>query len=188
MGFAMVAMSLLALPVLMRLFTWTTGQVADSAAGGGFLQTALSGAVALGALRGSFGGSGGSGAAEQARLISAQLGPSGSGPSGAQAPGTGVRQPAAPPARAQRPGAGASGMPAARLPPAQAQARHRVPPQGPLVPLLAGPRAPGPPGHQPPRQAARPAWPWPGSRPARGTARRKATEAMQPPQGAGGGQ
>ena len=35
-GFAMVLMSLLALPVLMRFFTWTTGAVADSAAGGGF--------------------------------------------------------------------------------------------------------------------------------------------------------
>ena len=49
MGFAMVFLSLLALPVLMRLFSWTTGHVADSAAGGGFLQTALGGAVAIGA-------------------------------------------------------------------------------------------------------------------------------------------
>ena len=59
MGFAMVFMSLLALPVLMRFFTWTTGHVADSAAGGGFLQTALGGAVAIGAVRGWAGGSGG---------------------------------------------------------------------------------------------------------------------------------
>ena len=95
MGFAMVFMSLLALPVLMRFFTWTTGQVADSAGGGGFMQTALSGAVAIGALRG---GSGLSGAAEQARLVSAQLGPAGSGPRGAQAPGAAVRQAAAAPA------------------------------------------------------------------------------------------
>ena len=50
MGFAMVALSLLALPVLMRLFTWTTGTISESAAGGGFLQTVLSGTVALGAL------------------------------------------------------------------------------------------------------------------------------------------
>ena len=78
MGFAMVALSLLALPVLIRLFTWTTGTISESAAGSGFLQTALSGTVALGALRGSFGGSG---AAGQARLISGQLGPAGSGPS-----------------------------------------------------------------------------------------------------------
>ena len=75
MGFAMMLMSLLALPVLMRFFTWTTGQVADSAAGGGFLQTALAGAVAVGAMRGFTGGSGGSTAAEQARLVSARLGP-----------------------------------------------------------------------------------------------------------------
>ena len=73
-GFAMVFLSLFALPVLMRLFSWTTGHVADSA-GGGFLQTALGGAVAIGALRGSAGGSGGSGAVEQARLMSARLGP-----------------------------------------------------------------------------------------------------------------
>jgi hypothetical protein len=98
MGFAMVLMSLLALPVLMRFFTWTTGQVADSAAGGGFLQTALAGAVAVGAMRGSVGGSGGSSAAEQARLMSARLGPTPGGPSGAQAPGE--------PSGAQAPGAG----------------------------------------------------------------------------------
>ena len=104
MGFAMVLLSLLALPVLMRFFTWTTGQVADSAGGGGFLQTALSGAVAIGALRGSSGGSGGSGAAEQARLVSAQLGPSGGGPG---APGARRRSPAG--SRRAAPGPGAPG-------------------------------------------------------------------------------
>ena len=61
MGFAMVFLSLLALPVLMRFFTWTTGHVADSSGGGGFLQTALQGAVAVGALRGMSGGAGGRG-------------------------------------------------------------------------------------------------------------------------------
>ena len=110
MGFAMVALSLLALPVLMRLFTWTAGTISESAAGGGFLQTVLSGTVALGALRGSFGGSGGTGAAEQARLIADRLGPAGSGPSGAQVPGTGVRQAAA---RGRRP----AGRPAPPAPP-----------------------------------------------------------------------
>jgi hypothetical protein len=103
MGFAMVFLSLLALPVLMRLFTWTTGQVADSA-GGGFLQTALGGAVAIGALRGSVGGSGGSGAVEQARLVSARLGSQDSGPSGAAPPGAGAR-----PAAASAGAAGAAG-------------------------------------------------------------------------------
>jgi hypothetical protein len=110
MGFAMVVLSLLALPVLMRLFTWTTGQVADSGAGGGFLQTALSGAVAIGALRGSAGGAGGSGAAEQARLVSARLGPQDSGPSGAATPGAAVRSAAAP--AAAGPGAAPGAAPA----------------------------------------------------------------------------
>jgi len=89
MGFAMVFLSLFALPVLIRLFSWTTGHVADSAGGGGFLATALSGAVAIGALRGFAGGSGG--AVEHARLVSARLGPPDMQPSGAAAPGTGVR-------------------------------------------------------------------------------------------------
>jgi hypothetical protein len=94
-GFAMVFLSLLALPALMRLFSWTTGHVADAASGGGFLQTALGGAVAIGALRGWAGGPGGSGAVEQARLVSARLGPPDAQPSGAPAPGAGVRYPAA---------------------------------------------------------------------------------------------
>jgi hypothetical protein len=108
MGFAMVFMSLLALPVLMRFFTWTTGQVADSAAGGGFLQAALGGAVAIGAVRGWSGGPGG--AVGQARLVSARLGPPDQGPSGAAAPGAGVRHGAAPAANAgAAPGAAATG-------------------------------------------------------------------------------
>ena len=83
MGFTMVFLSLLALPVLMRFFTWTTGHVADASGGGGFLQTALQGAVAVGALRGMSGGAGGSGPVEQARMVTARLGPSDSGPAGA---------------------------------------------------------------------------------------------------------
>ena len=138
MGFAMVALSLLALPVLIRLFTWTTGTISESAAGSGFLQTALSGTVALGALRGSFGGTG---AAGQARLISDRLGPAGSGPSGAQPPGTGVRQAATASASTGASPAAAGG------------------PAGLAVTGLAAGAA---------------------------TARRKATEAMQPP-GTGGG-
>jgi hypothetical protein len=79
MGFAMVALSLLALPVLMRFFTWTTGTI-ESAGGSGFLGTVLSGAIAIGAVRGSIGG-GGSSAADQARFMAAQLGsPGGGGP------------------------------------------------------------------------------------------------------------
>jgi hypothetical protein len=92
MGFATVLLSLLALPVLMKFFTWTTGAAETAVGSGGFLGTMLSGAIAVGALR----GSGGSSAVDQARLVSAQLGPpDGSGargapaPRGAAAPGTG---------------------------------------------------------------------------------------------------
>jgi hypothetical protein len=95
MGFTMVFLSLLALPVLMRLFTWTTGHVADASGGGGFLQTALQGAVAVGALRGMSGGAGGSGPVEQARMVTARLGPSGSSPA-ATSPGTAAGSAAGP--------------------------------------------------------------------------------------------
>ena len=130
-GFAMVFLSLFALPVLMRLFSWTTGHVADSA-GGGFLQTALGGAVAIGALRGSAGGSGGSGAVEQARLMSARLGPQPSAPGGASAPGTGVRQRAPrpqAPVRALRRGGfcrGPAGLAATGLAAGAASARRKA--------------------------------------------------------------
>ena len=105
MGFAMVLMSLLALPVLIRFFTWTTGAVTDSAAGGGFLQTALSGAAAVGALRGSAGGSGSP--AGQARMMSSRLGPQPAGPAGARPAGS-VPAGAASAAAAARAGAGGS--------------------------------------------------------------------------------
>lgn len=92
MGFAMVVLSLIALPALMRFFTWTTGAVESSAGGGGFLAAAVGGAVAIGALRSSAGGAGGSSAIDQARSVSAYLGPQdgglpgpqGAGPSGPQ--------------------------------------------------------------------------------------------------------
>ena len=169
MGFAMVALSLLALPVLMRLFTWTTGQVTESAGGGGFLQTAMSGTVALGALRGSFGGSGGSGAADQARLIADRLGPADSGPSGAQAPGTGVRQAAAAPAPAASPPRPPSG-PAPGAATAAAAGSAGAGPAGAAA-------ASGPAGLAVAGLAAGAA-----------TSRRKATEAMQPPATPGGDQ
>jgi hypothetical protein len=187
MGFAMVLLSLLALPVLMRLFAWTTGQVADSAAGGGFLQTALSGAIAIGALRGSSGGSGRSSAAEQARLVSAQLGPPGGDPRGSQAPGAGFQQPGA--AAAPGPGMpGAAGVPAGAGPAsagAGSSAASAPPASGAAASSGAGAGtqgasaapAGGPAGVAAAGLAA-------GAR----SASRKATEAMQPPDGAGGGQ
>jgi len=185
MGFAMVLVSLLALPVLMRLFTWTTGQVADSATGGGFLQTALSGAIAIGALRGSSGGSGGSGATEQARLVSAQLGPADGGPRGAQAPGAGAHQTAAPAPGPRMPGT--AGMPVGAGPSSAGAGASAAP--GAASGAAAGSgagagaagvsaaAAVGPAGVAAAGLAAG----------ARG-AGRKATEAMQPPDDFGGGQ
>jgi hypothetical protein len=155
MGFVMVILSILAMPVLMRFFTWGTGQITDSSGGGGFLQTALSGAVAIGALRGFSSGPGGSAATDQARLVSAQLGPPGSGPSGTQAGGAAAgRPPAAPPGGA---------MPAHSTSAAAATG--------------AAAAAGGPAGFAAAGLAA-----------GAGTARRKATEAMQPPAEAGPGQ
>jgi hypothetical protein len=140
MGFAMVVLSLAALPALMKFFTWTTGAAESATSGGGFLTAAVGGAVAVGALRGSIGGSGGSSAAEQARSVSAQLGPQDPGPAGPQGPqgaaspasGTGRTAastsgagpggpgagPAAGPATATRAGVGASGAAAGTSGPA----------------------------------------------------------------------
>jgi len=120
MGFAMVFMSLLALPVLMRFFTWTTGHVADSSGGGGFLQTALGGAVAIGALRGGAFGFGGSSAVEQARLVANRLGPPDTSPVGATSAGAGFRQASAPPTSAGAASAGTSRTAAAATRPSSA--------------------------------------------------------------------
>jgi hypothetical protein len=89
MGFAMVILSLVALPALMKFFTWTVGTVEASSAGGGFLSTVLSGAVAIGAVRGAAGGLGGVTAADQARVISGRLDSPSAGAQGAQAAGGG---------------------------------------------------------------------------------------------------
>ena len=111
MGFAMVVLSLAALPALMRLFTWTMGAVESSAAGGGFLSAALGGAVAVGAMRGSPGGVGGLAAAQQARMLAAQLGPPGGTPppGGAAATGGGSGSTGRSTARGHAQAAGASG-------------------------------------------------------------------------------
>jgi hypothetical protein len=127
MGFAMVFMSLLALPVLLRFFTWTTGHVADSSGGGGFLQTAFGGAVAIGALRGGAFGFGGSGAVEQARLMAARLGPPDPGPAGATSPGGGFRQASAPPASAGAASAGTPGTAAGATAPSPAAGAGAAP-------------------------------------------------------------
>jgi hypothetical protein len=94
MGFVMLALSVLALPALMRFFTWTTGAIAGGGGGGQFLGTAAMGAVALGAMRSSSGGAA-SAAQGQAAYLSSRLGPPASGPGGG-GPG-GSPPPASPP-------------------------------------------------------------------------------------------
>lgn len=86
-GFAMVFMSLLALPALMKFFTWATVSVDNPAGGGGLLGTALNGAIAIGAVRGASTGPGGSSPVDQARLLAAELGASSSGGTGSSGQG-----------------------------------------------------------------------------------------------------
>jgi hypothetical protein len=91
MGFAMLALSLLAMPVLMKFFTWTTGAITSGGGAGQFLGMAAGGMVAAGAVRGSAAGAGGASASEHAGYLgSAQTPPSAAadGASGAGAPGT----------------------------------------------------------------------------------------------------
>jgi hypothetical protein len=172
MGFAMLGMSLLALPVLIRFFTWTTGQVTEAAGGGGFMQTALSGAVAFGALRGSAGGAGGSSPAEQARRMSDRLGPADGGPSGARPVGS--QQAAAPaPGASPATGAGAAVGNAGTASSAGVGGASA----GGSAAFGAGAAAGGPAGIAVTGLAA-------GAR----SAGRKATEAMQPPDRSAGGQ
>ena len=178
MGFTMVFLSLLALPVLMRFFTWTTGHVADSSGGGGFLQTALQGAVAIGALRGMSGGAGGSGPVEQARMVSSRLGPADSGPAGASSSGAGARPGASPAAGAPAATPGTAAGSAAAAPAARAGAASGAAAAGTSAgSAAAASAAAGPAGIAVAGLAAGAA-----------SARRKATEAMQPPGTPGGDQ
>jgi hypothetical protein len=173
MGFAMLGMSLLALPVLIRFFTWTTGQVTEAAGGGGFMQTALSGAVAFGALRGSAGGAGGSGPADQARLMSDRLGPADGGPSDARPAGSRQAVASAPGAASPATGAGAAVGNVGTASYAGVGGASA----GGSAAFGAGAAAGGPAGMAVTGLAA-------GAR----TAGHKAAEAMQPPDGSAGGQ
>ncbi|GLZ15632.1 hypothetical protein Acsp04_58670 [Actinomadura sp. NBRC 104425] len=91
MGFAMMVISLVAFPVLLKFFTWTTGGT-ESTSGGGVLGALLGGATALGALRayGMAGGSTGGGrpgsANEHADYLSRQLDTQHTSPPDAQPP------------------------------------------------------------------------------------------------------
>jgi hypothetical protein len=127
MGFVMLALSLLALPVLMRFFTWTTGAVASSGSTGALLGGAAAGMAAMGSLRGTSGGSGGSSAGEHASYLASQqqsqaggaasgaggLAASGSSEAGSGGPGGGQDQAAGDPARAAAGASTAGGRAAA---------------------------------------------------------------------------
>ncbi|HEY1619273.1 MAG TPA: hypothetical protein VGG25_16755 [Streptosporangiaceae bacterium] len=104
MGFVMLALSVLALPALMRFFTWTTGAIAGGGGGGQFLGGAAMGAVALGAMRSAPGGAA-SAAQDQAAYLSSRLGPPASGPGGT---GSGGGGPGGSPPPAPPPGSGPS--------------------------------------------------------------------------------
>jgi hypothetical protein len=168
-GFAMIALSLVALPALMRFFTWTAGQ-AENSGGGGFMQTALSGVTAIGAMRGYSGGAGGAGAADQARRQAQQLGPAdGGGTSGPRAP-----------AGATAPGPAAGARAASRAAPASP-----APAQG--AQTAAGASAAGS-----AKAASAAGGPWAAAASAAagaaGKGRNAAAGAMQPPPGQRGGQ
>src|SRR5258708_13744196 len=72
MGFVMLLLSVIALPALMKFFTWTTGTIAGSGGGGQLLGAAAVGAVAVGTMRSPGGGAGGP-AQDQAAYLSTRL-------------------------------------------------------------------------------------------------------------------
>ncbi|NKZ03326.1 hypothetical protein HGB48_06115 [Actinomadura latina] len=96
MGLTMMLISLIAFPVLLKFFTWTTGGT-ESSPGGGMLGTLMSSATALGALRAYGGGGSGGGqsssATEHTTYLKQQLGDPDTTPPGDDAPD----QPPAPP-------------------------------------------------------------------------------------------
>jgi hypothetical protein len=98
-GFSMIILSVVALPVLVRLFTWATGAVAQAGGGGAAaISAAAYGLLAAGSLhqRGDHSdGPGGRGASGQAQFLSQQLGGRTTGGASATAAPTTVR-PSAP--------------------------------------------------------------------------------------------
>jgi len=105
-GLAVLGLSLVALPVLLRFFNWAPGAL-ESGGGSGVLSSVIGGAAAIGALKGY--GSGGS-AADQARAMSMTATP-GSGPAASRGshggPGTGGPAGGAPPGSGSGPGTSA---------------------------------------------------------------------------------
>jgi hypothetical protein len=123
-GMAMIALSLVALPVLMRFFTWTTGSVSSGGGSGQFLGMAAAGAAAMGA----FGASRRSSAADHAAYVTSNntrnpndgsqsggLGPSGSTDAGTSSAASGAPGTSTAHGTTDRaaPGSGAVGTPGA---------------------------------------------------------------------------
>jgi hypothetical protein len=127
MGSVMLLLSVLTLPALMRFFTWTTGTIASSAGGGQLLGAATVGAIAIGAMRSSGGGS----AQDQAAYLDSRLGPQPPGGSGGSPAG-------GPPSGGPPPGPGGPG-PQSNGSPSGAAA-------GPFPPPAATPPGAMPPG------------------------------------------
>ncbi len=157
MGFAMLALSVVMLPALMKFFTWTTGSIAGGGGGGQVLSAAATGAVAVGAIGSSVGG-GALAAQGQASYLNSQLGPQPPGASGADPPG-------GPPAGSRPGGPGGydpgNGNPSSSAPDGgnpSFQAGTGSTPAGAAPPSAAGtPAAPS---------GARPSWstsPWTGA-------------------------
>ncbi|MCT9934517.1 hypothetical protein N5079_30360 [Planotetraspora sp. A-T 1434] len=90
MGFAMILLSLIALPVLMKFFTWTTGSLAAAGGGGGILGAGVAGAVAFSALRSSGSSSSAGDARSHAGFMSSQLGGEQAAGGGSSAPPPGA--------------------------------------------------------------------------------------------------
>jgi len=109
MGFVMLLLSVLTLPVLMRFFTWTTGAIAGSGGGGQLLGAAAVGAIAVGTMRPSPGGAGGP-AQDQAAYLNTRLGPPPGGtPPGGSPSGPPPSQPAPPGSSPRSPANGPAG-------------------------------------------------------------------------------
>src|SRR6266568_3098549 len=148
MGFVTLLLSVLMLPALMKIFTWTTGSIAGPEGGGQLLGAAAMGAVAVGAVRSGPAAGAGAAAQDQAAYMSDRLGP----PDGGGQPASPAGSPDFP---SPRPPAPRQAVPRA----ARRQARRPTPQQA--RPEARPPRAPPRPQPDPP---ARP----PGQRPAPG--------------------
>ena len=162
MGFVMLLLSVLTLPALMRFFTWTTGTIASSGGGGQLLGAATVGAIAIGAMRSSGGGS----AQDQAAYLDSRLGPqppggSGGGPAGGPPPGGPPTRPRVGPTAVRRRRNGHSRrrlpQPAPGPPHGAAHARAGAMPPGAADPATSGAAGPASPASGSTASAAAPA-------------------------------